>query len=685
MKKIMVYLATMVVIACGIIACGQPLKTDGEKQADQLQSGIVLENFDTDVKPQNDFYRHVNGTWLKNTEIPADKSNYGAFTVLDDNAKHDMRAIIEASAKAKKAKPGSEQQKVGDLYKSFMAVEQLETLGIKPLQTELGIINAIQDKKALASYFAHAQRVGGDAPFGFYINNDAKDPTQYIAYFVHAGLGLPDRDFYFREDEKTESIRKAYLSHIEKMFDLAGFTDSKTAANTIMALEKKIADAHWTRVKRRNRDLTYNKFTFEELKKLAPGFDWTTYMEKAGLSAESEFIVRTPDYYQKFDTIFQDVSLSDWKVYCRWHLLTNNASLLSEEFDSENFAFYGTVLQGTEEQQERWKRAVDTVNGLLGEMVGKVYVEKHFRPEAKKRMMVLVENLREAYRQSIKGLDWMGEETKVKALEKLEKFRPKIGYPDKWRDYSDLSIDAKDLVGNFMRARQFNYDHEVAKLGKPIDRDEWFMTPQTVNAYYNPGMNEIVFPAAILQPPFFNMNADDAVNYGGIGAVIGHEMGHGFDDQGAKSDGDGVLKNWWTEQDLQEFRSRTSKLATQYNAFEVLPGEFLNGEFTLGENIGDLGGLTIAHKAYMLSLDGEKPPVIDGFTGEQRFFIGWAQVWARQYRDENLHQRITTDPHSPSEFRTNGVVRNMPEFIEAFGVKEGDALFLPKKERVKIW
>ncbi|VUD66498.1 Neutral endopeptidase [Thalassocella blandensis] len=671
------------VFAVVLASCSQSPKDGGAIEA--TKSGIEFANFDKSVRPQDDFYRYVNGTWLKTTKIPDDKSNYGTFTALDDNARKDMRDIIEQSASDTSAAKGSDKQKVGGLYNSFMNVELLETLGITPLNPELAAIDGLATREDLAKYFARAQRMGSDVPFGFYINNDAKAPTQYIAYFVHSGLGLPDRDFYFHDDEKSQKIRDAYVAHIEKMFVLAGFDAPKASAKRIMEIETSIADGHWTNVKRRNRDLTYNKYTIEKLPELAKDFSWQSYLAEAGLSDQDAVVIRTPDYYPKFNALFTSVELEDWKTYLRWHLLTNYAGFLNKEIDDENFAFYGKILQGTEVQQERWKRAVDTVNGLLGEMVGKVYVEKYFQPEAKARMVALVENLRQAYRESIQNLEWMGEDTKIKALEKLNKFNPKIGYPDKWRDYSNLQISDKELVGNYFRASQFNYDYDIAKLGKPVDRDEWFMTPQTVNAYYNPVMNEIVFPAAILQPPFFNMEADDAVNYGAIGAVIGHEMGHGFDDQGAKSDGDGVLQNWWTETDLMEFKQRTGKLATQYGAFEVLPGEFLNGEFTLGENIGDLGGLTIAHKAYNLSLNGKEAPEIDGFTGEQRFFIGWAQVWARKYRDENLHQRITTDPHSPSEFRTNGVVRNMPEFMSAFDVKKGDALYLPPEERVKIW
>lgn len=688
MKKfIAVFLMPMFIIACDQRQAAEaPVGMAPEaKPVVQLASGITLENFDKSVRPQDDLFRYVNGTWLKNTEIPADKSNYGSFTTLADKAREDMQAIIEASAAQKNAKPGSEAQKVGDLYNSFMNTVKLEALRLAPLSAELEKIDAIANKKALAAYFAETLRIGSDAPFGFYVNNDSKQPDQYIVYFVHSGLGLPDRDFYFKDDEKSQSIRDKYLAHIEAMFGLAGWSSPADAAGKIMALETKIAAAHWTRVERRDRDKTYNNYAKEELKTLAENFDWNAYLQAAGIGNETNIVIRTPSFYEKFNTIFSETSLSDWKIYQRWQLLNSYATLLSADFDDEHFSFYSKTLQGTEKQEARWKRAVTVVNDLLGEMVGKVYVAKHFKPEAKVRMVALVENLRTAYAQSISELEWMSEETKKQALEKLKKFKPKIGYPNKWKDYSALTINGDELIGNYMRARAVNHSRDIGKLGKPIDKDEWFMTPQTVNAYYNPNMNEIVFPAAILQAPFFNMAADDAVNYGGIGAVIGHEMGHGFDDQGAKSDGDGVLRNWWTEKDLEEFKKRTNKLVSQYAAFEVLPGEFLNGEFTLGENIGDLGGLTIAYKAYQLSLEGKAAEVIDGFTGDERFFIGWAQVWARKYRDENLRQRITTDPHSPSEFRTNGIVRNMPEFVKTFQVKPGDNLYLQPEERVKIW
>lgn len=646
-----------------------------------LSSGIYVDNIDTNYRAQDDFYRYTNGKWLAATEIPADKSNYGIFTVLADKAREDVQKIIENAGQSDKP----EAKKLADLYASFMDTATIEARGVAVLEPLLAEIEAIEDSDGLAAYFGAALRNGIAGPFSFYINNDSKQPDRYLSYFYQSGLGLPDRDYYFRDDEKSTATRAEYVSHIATMYDLAGWENGAAAADTLMAMETAIAEGHWTRVERRDRDKTYNLHTLKSLNELAPGMNWAAAMSAAGMADQNEFVVRNPSYFTHLAQLLGKYSLEDWKTYARWQVLNNYASVLPEAIDAQNFAFYGTVLKGTEAQEARWKRAVNTVNGVLGEQVGQIYVAEHFPPAAKARMVELVENLREAYRQSILELEWMGEKTKLKAIEKLEKFRPKIGYPDKWKSYDALEIAADDLFGNTLRANRFEFDREVAKLGGPVNRDEWFMTPQTVNAYYNPGMNEIVFPAAILQPPFFDLNADDAVNYGAIGGVIGHEMGHGFDDQGAKSDGDGVLQNWWTEQDLAEFKARTQQLVEQYNEFTVLDDEHVNGELTLGENIGDLGGLSIAYKAYQLSLGGNAPATMDGFSGDQRFFLGWSQVWARKYRDEELLQRLITDPHSPSEFRANGVVRNMPEFYRAFDVKEGDKLFLPAEQRVKIW
>ena len=650
-----------------------------------LKSGIELSNVDQSIRPQDDFYRYVNGTWLDKTEIPADKSSYGSFTALRDKARLDVLEIIEEMSKRENLELGSDEQKVRDLYRSFMNTEKIDTLGIEPMKGDLRRIDMINNPEELASYFVESVKLSTSSPFGFWIDNDSKQPTKYSVYFTQSGLGLPDRSYYLDQNEKSEDIRLAYLEHLQAMFSLADLQDPKIKANTVMKLETAIANIHWTNVERRDRDKTYNKLNTQELKKLIPNFNWDLYLKEAGIAVEKDFIVRELSYFQNLADLLASTDLEDWKVYFKWTLLNSVAGILGKEFDEQNFSFYGKKLYGTPEQEVRWKRGVNSVNQILGESVGKIYVRRHFKPEAKVRMLELVENLREAYRVAIIDLDWMGEETKKEALTKLAKFTPKIGYPDKWRDYSKLEIDPNDLAGNFRRASQFYYQRGIDKLGKPIDKTEWHMNPQTVNAYYNSVMNEIVFPAAILQPPFFNLEADDAVNYGGIGGVIGHEMGHGFDDQGSKSDGDGVLRNWWTESDLIEFKTRTNQLVNQYNKFEPLPGEFINGQLTLGENIGDLGGLTIAHRAYKISLQNRESKKIDEFTGEQRFFMGWAQVWAYKYRDEALRNQLLTNPHSPASYRCNGVLRNMPEFVSAYELKAADEMYLDPVKRVKIW
>ena len=660
-------------------------KVDEQTEKATLKSGIELANMDKSVRPQDDFYRWINGTWVDNTPIPDDKASYGSFTALRDKSRDDVKVIIEETAKLENVEQGSDAQKVGDLYRSFMNTEKLEELGSSPLNPELEKIDALSNHDDIAAYFAETQIIGTDAPFGFYVNNDSKNPTAYIMYVTQSGLGLPDREYYLKEDEKSVEIRNKYVAFVEQMLSLAKIDSAKDDAASIMALETKLAELHWTRVENRNRDKTYNKVETAKLSDLNSDFNWKAYLNHAGVSSEKSLIVRQPSYIEKFGALFKATSVDDWKKYFKWTLINSAANVLSSDFEKANFDFYRKTLAGTPKQEERWKRGVSSVNRLLGEVVGKIYVQKHFKPEAKARMVELVENLREAYRQAIIDLDWMGEDTKKQALDKLAKFTPKIGYPDKWRDYSPLEIAADDLAGNYKRASKFGYQRQIDKLGKPIDKTEWFMPPQTVNAYYNSVMNEIVFPAAILQPPFFNMEADDAVNYGAIGGVIGHEMGHGFDDQGSKSDGDGVLRNWWTEKDLAEFKLRTEKLAGQYASFEPLPGEHLNGHLTLGENIGDLGGLTIAHRAYMLSLEGKEAPVIDGFSGEERFFMGWGQVWAYQYREEALRMQINNGPHSPGPFRANGTVMNMPEFMKAFDVKPGDEMYRKPEDRVKIW
>ncbi|HEX4896450.1 MAG TPA: M13-type metalloendopeptidase [Solimonas sp.] len=683
-------LAVGVLSAVMLAACGKsadPAEAPAAAPAPApkaLVSGITQSHFDTAVRPQDDLFRHVNGGWLAKTEIPADKSNYGAFTKLDDDAEVQIKAIIEESAAKPNKAAGSDEQKVGDYYAAFMNEARADELGLKPLEAELAAIAAVKDKKELPALYARLARLG-TYMFPGYIDTDAKDSTRYVVYLFQGGTRLPDRDYYLSKDKKFAEIRGKYVAHIEKMLTLAGNKNAAADAKAIMALETKFADKQWTQVASRDADKTYNRYEFDQLKTLTPGFDWTAYIEGTGIAKSPGLVIAQPSFFTAWDKLVQATPIETLKLHMTWHLLSEYAPLLSKPFVDEDFAFYGGVLNGTKENRPRWKRAVESTEQALGEVLGKIYVAKHFPPEAKARMEVLVKNLTLAYEQSIKNLDWMSEDTKVKALEKLGKFTPKIGYPDKWKDYSALEVKADDLVGNWMRSRNVEFNRSVAKLGSPIDRGEWHMTPQTVNAYYNPGMNEIVFPAAILQPPFFDLNAEDAVNYGGIGAVIGHEIGHGFDDQGSKYDGDGNLKSWWTDADRKAFEARTKALIAQYDQFEPLPGHKVNGAFTIGENIGDLGGLSIAYKAYHLALGGKEAPVIDGLTADQRLFMGWAQVWARKYRDENLLARLKSDPHSPSEYRCNGIVRNIPEFYTAFDVKESDKLYLAPEQRVKIW
>jgi putative endopeptidase len=650
---------------------------------ESLQSGIDLKNFDKNVRPQDDLFRAVNGGWLATAVIPDDRSSYGAFAALAEQAEKDLLAIIEACADAKNSSFGSEQQKIGDLYASYMNEAKAEELGIEPVAGLFAAIDRIDTKSDLVHALADLNADGISGPFGCYVSTDAKNSNENILHLAQVGLGLPDRDYYW--DPKFQKQLAAYTKHVERMLTLANVPDAHQAAADIVAFETHLAKAQWSKIDNRDSIKTYNKMSCCELAKLAPQFDWNLYFATIGVRNIKQVIVSQPSYFTAMAKIVDGEPLATWRVWLKWQVIRSYASLLNKEIADADFAFYGTVLHGIPQNRPRWKRAVAAVQGELGEAVGKIYVEKHFPPVAKERMDRLVERLIEAYRKAFQNNDWMSPETRQKALAKLATFRPKIGYPKKWRDYSKLEICCDDLVGNVRRANAFEWRRELDKLGKPVDREEWHMTPQTVNAYYNANMNEIVFPAAILQPPFFNLAADDAVNYGGIGTVIGHEIGHGFDDQGSKWDGAGNLANWWTSADRAEFDKRGTALVAQYDQFEPFPGFKVNGKFTLGENIGDLAGLTISYAAYRASLNGKEPPVIDGLTGDQRFFIGFAQVWRCKYRDEDLKHRLTVDPHSPAEYRANGTPRNVDGFYSAFGVKEGDKMYLPPKQRVKIW
>ncbi len=648
--------------------------------------GINKSGFDHSVRPQDDLFKHANGDWLKNEEIPADQAVHGSFYKLRDDSEAAVKAILEEAVA--NPKPGVSQQ-IGDMYGSFLDEARVNELGAAPIAVDLERIRNANFAD-IAHLMGELERGGTPGIFGFYVNNDPGNPERYLVNMFQGGLGLPDESYY--HDEKYASFRDAYTPYVAKMLQLAGWSAEQADkdAAAIMNFETKLSKLHWSVVETRDAEKTYNLKTFEHLKKMAPTFDWSAYLAGNGFDEKILFesVVMMPSFFEGLDTVFNEANVAEVKLWLQWQVINTTAPYLSDDFVNTRFDFYGKTLTGQPEMRARWKRGVQLVEGSLGEAVGKIYVEKHFPPAAKARMDVLVKWLIEAYRESITNLDWMTEETKKKALTKLDKFNPKIGYPSKWKDYSTLVIDRNDLVGNVRRSSAWATEKEAAKIGAPLDRDEWFMTPQTVNAYYNPGFNEIVFPAAILQPPFFSLDADDAVNFGGIGGVIGHEIGHGFDDQGSKYDGDGALISWWTEDDRKAFEERTKALIEQYDALspEELSDEFkVNGALTIGENIGDLGGITIAYKAYLLSLGGKEPEVIDGLTGAQRFFLSWGLIWRGKSRDEIAIQRLATDPHSPSEFRCNQVARNFDSFYEAFEVTEKDAMWLEPAKRVAIW
>ncbi|MEU4314618.1 M13-type metalloendopeptidase [Nocardia sp. NPDC024068] len=665
-------------------------------------SGIDLTHLDPAVRVQDDLFTHVNGAWLAGYEIPADRAVDGAFRTLYDRAELDVQEIIRTAT----GEPGTDARKIADLYASFMDTEAIESAGLSPVADELAALARITDRGEFAALLGRLQRTGVSGAVAVYVDTDDKNSQRYLVHATQSGIGLPDESYY-RSDEYAQ-VRQSYIAHIDRMFALAAADphvagllggDSAGSGDSVGArvfeVERKLAAGHWDVVRRRDAELSYNLTTFAELAERHPEFDWAAWVGglAEGVSASgpellAELVVRQPDYLRTFAEVWESEPLEEWLLWARWRVLRARAAYLTDALVEESFDFYGRTLTGAEENRERWKRGVSLVQDLLGEAVGKLYVAEHFPPEAKAAMVRLVENLREAYRRNISELEWMSPETRRAALAKLEKFSPKIGYPDRWRDYSAVSVDPGDPVGNYRRGFAAEHDRDLNKLGGPVDRDEWFMTPQTVNAYYNPGMNEIVFPAAILQPPFFDLQADDAANYGGIGAVIGHEIGHGFDDQGAKYDGDGNMVDWWSDADRTEFGKRSRALIDQYDRLSPadLPDEHtVNGEFTIGENIGDLGGLSIAVQAYKISLDGQQPPVIDGLTGLQRVFFGWAQVWRSKVRPEEAVRRLAVDPHSPPEFRCNAVVRNIDAFHEAFELTPEDALYLAPGERVRIW
>ena len=653
----------------------------------RLSSGLFPAYKDAWVKPQDDFFRNVNGHWLNHTDIPSDKSGAGAFLDLREATLPQLRVIIDSRAKATAASAGSEGQKIADMYASFMDTAAIEAKGLKPLDGDFAKIAALTDKAQIPALVAYLSLMRVNVPYDLSIHQDAQESTRYVADVGQSGLGLPDRDYYLLDgDARLKAVRAKYMAHVEKMLAMSGDKEAAQSAADVLAIETALATVQWTKVENRDPVKTYNRVELAQLEALTPGYDMTAFLTALGIKDKVTYlVVSQPSYLTGFSKVMQNTPLDAWKTYFKWHLLSASAKTLSKSFVDESFAFNSTVLNGVPKQEDRWKRGVRLVNGAMGESLGKLYVEKHFSAASKTRMEALVANLLRAYRGSIDTLDWMSPATKIEAQAKLATFKPKIGYPNKWRDYSALQVVRGDALGNAQRASRFSTQFELDKLGKPIDREEWGMTPQTVNAYYNPEMNEIVFPAAILQAPFFDPKADDAVNYGGIGAVIGHEISHGFDDQGARYDGKGNLRDWWTKEDHEKFTAKTSVLIKQYSAFSPLPGYNVNGELTLGENIADNSGLAIAYKAYKLSLNGKPAPILNGLTGDQRFFTGFAQVWRGKTRDEATVVRIKTDPHSPGEFRANGTLRNMPDFYKSFNVREGDKMYLAPKDRVSIW
>jgi putative endopeptidase len=646
--------------------------------------GFSLSNLDRSCKPCENFYEFAMGGWMKANPIPGEYSNWGTFTQLRDNNLSAMRTILEAADDAHPA-TGSNDQKIGDFYASCMDTAAIEAAGAKPLSRDFAAIDGIQDRKALDAEIASLQRENDSVVFSFGSVPDFKNSSEMIGSARQGGLGMPDRDYYLRDDDHSKALRTGYVQHVAKMFELAGDASDQAAAEaqTVMNMETLLAKASRTRVELRDPEKNYNKMTLTQLDALTPDWSWRNYLRAMGVSETSEINMGQPDFFKEVNRQLSATPLADWKTYLRWHVIHKAAPLLSDAFVQENFNFYGKQLSGTKELQPRWKRCVQSANQELGEALGEVYVRKYFPPAAKAQAKQMVNNLTVALRSDIPALDWMGPETKKQALAKLEAFTVKIGYPDKWRDYSKLSINRGLYVDNVRRAQEFEETRDLAKIGKPVDRSEWGMTPPTVNAYYNSTFNEIVFPAGILQPPFYDPKADEAVNYGGIGAVIGHEISHGFDDQGSKFDGKGNLNNWWTDDDRKNFNQRGDCIVQQFNGYEVEPGLHQNGKLVLGESIGDLGGLAIAYAAYEKSIEGKRPPDIDGFTPEQRFFLGWAQVWGANQRPEAARLQTNTDPHPLPRFRGNGPISNMEGFAKAFGCKQGDAMV--REQGCKIW
>lgn len=669
------------------IACGGD--NENPKQ-DQEETKVTTPAFDvsqidSSAHPCEDFEQYAVGNWLKDNPVPESEARWGSFNIVHDANEIKLREIVEEATKAK-AKKGTPLQQVGDFYASALDSTKVNELGIKPIEPLLEKIDAVTNTQELVETMAEMRKYGSGSIFGYYVHIDTKNSSQYITYLSQGGLGLPDRSFYTPKDERGENILKEYEKHIAALFKLAGNDDETSAqfSKNVIEIESALAQSSMTRVERRDPEKTYNKMTKSELQELCSVIDWEGFFNAAELTGFDELVVKQPNYLRDLNKWLKSYSIDDWKTYMKWHLMNDMAGNLSIEFEQQHFDFYSTTLRGTSQMKPRWKRALAKSNGNVGEQIGKLFVEKHFPEESKQKVLDLIGNINKVFKERVKKLDWMGEETKAKALDKLSKFTYKIGYPDEWEDYSSVEIKDDALAQNVMNMNYFEYKKNVNRIGKPIDKKEWGMTPQTINAYYNPTMNEIVFPAAILQPPFFNPDADDAINYGGIGGVIGHEFSHGFDDQGSKFDGDGNLNNWWTDQDNENFKERTNKLVNQFDQYEVAEGNHVNGQLTLGENIADIAGITLAYYALEKAMEGKKDPMIDGFTYQQRFFLGWAQVWHSNATDAFLINQVKTDPHSPTRFRTIGPLVNMTEFREAFGCTEG-AMIAPDSLRVKIW
>lgn len=689
--RLTVTILTAIVLCAGVkspSARGEAVKEGPAPatRAGSLESGVHGQGFDETVRPQDDFYRYVNGRWLAKTEIPPDRSNYSVFVMLEEGAQRDLRAIVEEAARSG-ASAGTEAQKVGDFYGSFMDEPTIEQRGLSPLKTELARIDALASRRDIAGYFGHALRIAVPYPFTYSVVIDEKKSSEYVSVVSQSGIGMPDPDYYLSDEARLKDVREKYRVYVTDLLAAANTPDAVEAAQRVFALESKLAKACWSRVQNRDDEKTYNRYDLAALGKLTPVFDWSAFLAgaQAPMDKVKAVIVMQPSYFQALDGMIADVPVADWRAYFRYKLLNTYAPDLPARFVKLHFEFNDRTISGIEELKPRWKQGLDRVENAIGDLAGKMYAERHFSADAKRRIDQLVGNLKAAFSESIDSLEWMTPATKQKAHEKLTQLATKIGYPERWRDWSVLDVRRDDLIGNEMRAATVVFERGINKLGGPIDKTEWDMTPQTVNAYNDTSSNSIEFPAAVLQPPFFDVTADDAVNYGAIGAIIGHEISHGFDDQGRRYDGAGNMNDWWAPQDSEEFTRRARLLGAQYSALSPMRGMHINGDLTMGENIADLAGVATAYRAYRLSLQGRPAPVIGGFTGDQRFFIGWAQCWARKYREDELRKRLLTDSHSPGEYRTNAILANIAEFYAAFDVKASDKMYRDPKSRVRIW